>query len=154
MTRLPNSNIKVFVEEFSWILTVFGGIGIVTFAPMKESGASVFQDYIQYFLERERAGVISLLNASLYLLPPCEKAFAIHKFGNNQLLGVIVDHKEIQAESLKRQKTNLSESHPQDNIEKRVEYQSNDEPDIENDDDNIGKKFKKKKKNFVFYYMI
>jgi len=69
----------------------------VTFAPSNETQIRPFQEYIKYFLERERAGVISLPNHSLYLLPPCEKAFAIYKFGYNELLGVLVDNKETQS---------------------------------------------------------
>jgi len=83
------------ILSFTIFLTL--QIALVTFTPAHESQVGLFQEYIKYFLERERAGVISLPNYSLYLLPPCEKAFAIYKFGYNELLGILVDNKEIQS---------------------------------------------------------
>ena len=67
---------------------------IVTFTPSDETQTKTFSEYIKYFLERDRAGFVSLKNYILYLLPPCEKAFEIHGFKEHELLGVIVDTQE------------------------------------------------------------
>jgi len=98
---------------------------LVTFTPAHESQVGLFQEYIKYFLERERAGVISLPNYSLYLLPPCEKAFAIYKFGYNELLGILVDNKEIQSgdfsQADKEKREEEEEEQPKDDIDMEEE---------------------------------
>lgn len=66
-------------------------IAVVVFSPSNETQKAMFDDYIQYFRSKDRAGVVPLKKMHLYLLPPCEQAFQIHKFGEDQILGVFVD---------------------------------------------------------------
>jgi hypothetical protein len=54
-------------------------------------------DYLKYFVEKQRAGVVSLKKHVLYLLPPCEENFKIHPFGNNEILGVFVNIEDVSA---------------------------------------------------------
>jgi len=64
---------------------------VVVFSPSNETQKAIFEDYIQYFRSKDRAGVVPLKKMHLYLLPACEQAFRIHKFNENQILGVFVD---------------------------------------------------------------
>lgn len=66
-------------------------IALVLFLPSNETQKKVFDDYITYFRSKERAGVVALKKMLLYLLPPSEEAFHLHKFEEGQLLGVFAD---------------------------------------------------------------
>ena len=66
-------------------------LGMVIFSPSSETQLGPFNEHMKYFLDRNRAGVVSLRKHALYLLPPSEKAFSFHKFRQSELLGIIVD---------------------------------------------------------------
>jgi len=65
------------------------------FVPSNETQQGLFQENIKYFLEKQRAGVVSLKKYMLYLLPPCEQTYQIHKISPNEILGVFVDNTDI-----------------------------------------------------------
>jgi SPOC domain. len=69
----------------------------VKFVPANQTQEALFTDYLKYFLEKQRAGVVSLKKHVLYLLPPTEETFKIHPFGNNEILGVFVNIDEVSA---------------------------------------------------------
>jgi len=73
---------------------------IVVFVPTNGTQASLFEEYKKYFEEKSRAGVVTLKKNVLYLMPPCEEAFKIHKFGQNEILGVFTDNGEVIKESI------------------------------------------------------
>ena len=60
----------------------------------------MFTDYLEYFLDKKRAGVVTLKKNVLYILPPCEEAFKIRKFGPNEMLGVFVDGLDVPKENV------------------------------------------------------
>ena len=62
----------------------------MTFVASNETQNAQFQEYIKYFLERNRAGVATLHDSVLYLLPPCATTNEIHKITDNEILGVFV----------------------------------------------------------------
>jgi hypothetical protein len=47
-------------------------------------------DYVDYLLNKKRAGVVQLPNCLIYLLPPIEEAMKIYSFGEKELLGIVV----------------------------------------------------------------
>jgi hypothetical protein len=67
----------------------------VIFRPAGETHLSLFNDYLKYFAEKQRAGVVTLKKNTLYILPPCEETFKIQKFGQNELLGIFSDLSDI-----------------------------------------------------------
>ena len=67
---------------------------LVKFVPANQTQEALFNEYLKYFLEKQRAGVVSLKKYVLYLLPPCEETFQIHPFGQNEILGVFVNGDE------------------------------------------------------------
>eukprot|EP01016_Furgasonia_blochmanni_P024699 TRINITY_DN2666_c0_g1_i15.p1 TRINITY_DN2666_c0_g1~~TRINITY_DN2666_c0_g1_i15.p1 ORF type:complete len:584 (-),score=126.82 TRINITY_DN2666_c0_g1_i15:236-1987(-) len=73
-------------------------LGLVTFTPSNDTQIGMFEEYTKYFTEKKRAGVVQLSDHNIYILPPCEAAFALHKFNDNELLGVISDSVSTDAE--------------------------------------------------------
>ena len=63
---------------------------LVLFVPSNETQINIFQEYILYFKEKARAGVIPLEKHTLYVLPPCEESKRYHHLRENQMLGVFV----------------------------------------------------------------
>jgi fibrillarin-like rRNA methylase len=78
----------------------------VTFVASNETQAGLFNDYVKYFLEKGRAGVVSLKKHCLYILPPCEEAFKIRKFNEKEMLGVFVDINDADGTKIFSQLTN------------------------------------------------
>lgn len=77
-------------------------IAIVTFSPSNATFLALFAEYLKYFNEKQRAGVIQLKKMTLYLVPPCEETYKIHPFKPTEFLGVFVDLNEnSQREQLK-----------------------------------------------------
>ena len=64
---------------------------VVVFTPSNELMNKNFEDYINYFNEKKRAGVVTTKNYLLYLMPPCEEADKIYHIQGLQILGVLVD---------------------------------------------------------------
>jgi hypothetical protein len=73
---------------------------IVVFVPANGTQLSLFEEYKKYFEEKQRAGVVTLKKNTLYLLPPCEEAYKIHKIGQNEILGIFTDNSEVVKESI------------------------------------------------------
>lgn len=109
---------------------------IVLFVPSNETQNGIFQEYITYFKEKARAGVIPLRNHTLYIFPSCEESKKYHHLRENQLLGVFVkasDDRQVnsvamnQGGEVKNEKSNESLS----NIDKEL---SNLKPLLENEE--------------------
>ncbi len=64
---------------------------IAVFTPSNETQNNIFVDYINYFNEKQRAGVVTIRNYLLYLLPPGEESRKIHEIKDLQMLGVFAD---------------------------------------------------------------
>jgi hypothetical protein len=73
---------------------------IAVFVPANGTQLSLFEEYKKYFEEKQRAGVVTLKKNTLYLLPPCEEAYKIHKIGQNEILGIFTDNSEVVKESI------------------------------------------------------
>lgn len=67
----------------------------MVFVPANGTQLSLFEEYKKYFEEKQRAGVVTLKKNTLYLLPPCEEAYKIHKIGQNEILGIFTDNSEV-----------------------------------------------------------
>ena len=89
--ELPDKPIKGNDFFFSLLMSI---LAMMTFIPSDNNHGEQFSGLVKYFLERNRAGFISLDNHTLYLLPPCEKTSEFHPIGNNELLGIIFDSKD------------------------------------------------------------
>ena len=64
---------------------------VAVFTPSNETQNNIFADYITYFNEKQRAGVVNIRNYLLYLLPPGEESKKIHEVKDLQILGVFAD---------------------------------------------------------------
>lgn len=65
---------------------------VAIFTPSNETQNTIFLDYINYFNEKQRAGVVTIRNFYLYLLPPGEEAKKIYsEIKELQILGVFTD---------------------------------------------------------------
>jgi SPOC domain len=71
-------------------------LAIVLFSPSNETFLNLFTEYLKYFNDKQRAGVIQLKKSTLYLVPPNEETFKIHPFKPTEFLGVFVDMNELQ----------------------------------------------------------
>jgi len=56
---------------------------IAIFWPSNKTCVDKFKEYIKYFTNKKRAGVVNLKNYMLYLIPPGETANKIYKIGQN-----------------------------------------------------------------------
>ena len=65
--------------------------GVAIFTPSNETQNNIFVDYINYFNEKQRAGVVTIRNYLLYLLPPGEESKKIFEIKDLQILGVFAD---------------------------------------------------------------
>ena len=64
---------------------------VAVFTPSNETQNNIFVDYINYFNEKQRAGVVTIRNYLLYLLPPGDESKKIHEIKDLQILGVFAD---------------------------------------------------------------
>lgn len=66
--------------------------GLITLEASNETQQNEFNDYIAYFVKKQRAGFIPLKPNVLYILPPTEIALRLYpKINQSQLLGVFAD---------------------------------------------------------------
>lgn len=65
---------------------------VAIFTPSNETQNNIFLDYINYFNEKQRVGVVTIRNYLIYLLPPGEESKKIYpEIKELQILGVFVD---------------------------------------------------------------
>ncbi|CAD8168944.1 unnamed protein product [Paramecium pentaurelia] len=62
--------------------------------PSDQTQNSAFQEYIDYFLEKNKIGVAQLGNGILYLLPPCEITNSIKTISGLELLAIFSEEKK------------------------------------------------------------
>lgn len=71
--------------------------GVVVFVAENETQKALFNDYIQYFNEKNRIGMVYLKNGMIFIVPPSEasKRYFKDEQGANQhssyMVGVFVD---------------------------------------------------------------
>ena len=67
-------------------------LGIVAFSPQNVTQCEVFNEYINYFNEKQRVGVINIKSKFiLYLVPPCDFSRKFYQNPKKHLLGILVD---------------------------------------------------------------
>jgi len=67
-------------------------IGIIAFSPQNATQCEIFLDYINYFNEKNRVGVINLKNQMiLYLVPPSDFSRKFYQNPKKHLLGIFVN---------------------------------------------------------------
>jgi len=67
-------------------------IGIVTFLPSNTTQEGTFNDYIEYFSSKQRAGVVNMKCGLMYLIPPCDTAaHYYHGTTEGRFIGIFVD---------------------------------------------------------------
>ncbi len=67
-------------------------LGIVAFSPQNITQCEGFNDYINYFNEKQRVGVINIKSKFiLYLVPPCDFSRKFYQNPKKHLLGILVD---------------------------------------------------------------
>jgi len=65
---------------------------VVAFVPQNETQKGVFEEYITYFQQKERAGLAFLRNGVMFLLPPCQVSRKFFECeGTPHLVGVFGD---------------------------------------------------------------
>jgi hypothetical protein len=52
----------------------------------------MFNDYIKYFSEKQRSGVVNLKTTTLYIIPPCDLSRKFYQNPKKHLLGVFVNN--------------------------------------------------------------
>ncbi|TNV87135.1 hypothetical protein FGO68_gene1188 [Halteria grandinella] len=81
--------------------------GVVVFVSENDTQQRNFNDYIQYFLEKERMGMVYLKNGLMFLVPPCPASL---KYFNedqgsrehaNYMVGVFIDQQSAQQQAAK-----------------------------------------------------
>eukprot|EP01017_Pseudomicrothorax_dubius_P046802 TRINITY_DN8298_c0_g1_i3.p1 TRINITY_DN8298_c0_g1~~TRINITY_DN8298_c0_g1_i3.p1 ORF type:complete len:113 (-),score=29.87 TRINITY_DN8298_c0_g1_i3:149-487(-) len=73
--------------------------------PSDETQKEIFEEYVKYFQEKQRAGVVELRNKTIYLLCPGEHADRIHKIKDNELLGIFTENNPNAAAKPPRQES-------------------------------------------------
>lgn len=69
-------------------------IGIIAFSPQNATQCETFQEYINYFNDKNRVGLINLKNQMiLYLIPPSDFSRKFYQNPKKHLLGIFVDSK-------------------------------------------------------------
>ena len=67
-------------------------IGVIAFSPQNETQCENFLDYINYFQEKDRAGVVNFKSqATMYIVPPGEFSRKFYQNPKRHLLGIFVD---------------------------------------------------------------
>ena len=69
-------------------------LGIVAFSPQNITQCEGFKNYIHYFNEKQRVGVINIQRKNkiiLYLIPPCDFSRKFYQNPKKHLLGILVD---------------------------------------------------------------
>ena len=69
-------------------------LALVIFIPSNDTQLGVFNEYVKYFLEKQRAGVVTLKRHILYLLPPGEATNKVYPVSENEILGVFVENSD------------------------------------------------------------
>lgn len=67
-------------------------IGVIAFSPQNETQIENFQEYINYFKEKDRAGVVNFKSqATMYIVPPGDFSRKFYQNPKKHLLGIFVD---------------------------------------------------------------
>ena len=67
-------------------------LGIIAISPQNVTQCEIFEDYLSYFNERQRVGVINFKSKYiLYIMPPCEFSRKFYQNPKKHLLGILVD---------------------------------------------------------------
>lgn len=67
-------------------------IGVIAFSPQNETQCENFLEYINYFKEKDRAGVVNLKSqATMYIIPPGDFSRKFYQNPKKHLLGIFVD---------------------------------------------------------------
>jgi len=67
-------------------------IGVIAFSPQNETQCETFLEYINYFKEKERAGVVNFKSqATMYIVPPGDFSRKFYQNPKKHLLGIFVD---------------------------------------------------------------
>jgi hypothetical protein len=67
-------------------------IGIVAFSPQNETQCDSFNEYISYFNEKQRVGVVNMRSGNmLYIVPPCDFSRKFYQNPKKHLLGIFVN---------------------------------------------------------------
>jgi hypothetical protein len=64
---------------------------IVAFVPQNETQIGNFKDYINYFQQKERAGLAFLRNGVMFLLPPSSVSEQFFKSDKPHMVGIFGD---------------------------------------------------------------
>jgi RNA recognition motif-containing protein len=73
-------------------ITKFYILGLVTIEASNETQQEIFDGYLKYFSEKQRAGYIPMKSSVLYICPPIDEIKNIYNnIKDTQLLGVFVD---------------------------------------------------------------
>ena len=101
--QLRNECADLFGKEFNLNIThrtqfeeIFKRkiLGVIVFSPNNETQSSIFEEYIKYFEEKSRAGVVNLKDVSLYVLAPSEISRKFYKSPKKHLLGIFFNPNE------------------------------------------------------------
>lgn len=67
-------------------------IGVIAFSPQNETQCENFLEYINYFKEKDRAGVVNFKSqATMYIVPPGDFSRKFYQNPKKHLLGIFVD---------------------------------------------------------------
>ena len=117
----------------------------------------MFKEYINYFQDKKRAGVVTIRNIILYLVPPCEEINEYYKINDNEILGLLCDvnSKEEFNEGgiLCKRLLKEEENEKNENLNVKINDENikteNKDINIENDEEN-----KDYKGNFILFFGI
>jgi len=71
---------------------------VVAFVPQNETQRGIFNDYISYFQQKERAGLAFLRNGVMFLLPPCQVSQRYFQSDKPHMIGIFGDSQASQAQ--------------------------------------------------------
>ena len=66
-------------------------IGIIAFCPQNETQCEPFDEHLNYFNEKQRAGVVNFKNSTMYIIPPCDISRKFYQNPQKHLLGIFVN---------------------------------------------------------------
>lgn len=74
--------------------------GMVVFSPQNETQMAAFDEFVNYFRDRQRVGLINLKNNTdtIYFMAPCELSNKFYRNPKKHLLGIFVDRKHTSSD--------------------------------------------------------
>ena len=87
------------MHALRYFIVMCDSFRVVAFVPDNHTQTEIFQEYIHYFKQKGRVGLVYLEKGIMFLMPPCEKSSKYFTSERLHMVGVFGDQKAAASQS-------------------------------------------------------